>query len=684
MIDFIADLFPDLLSVAETKPSKISLMPRSGSTWTPPRLSTLPSWEGVKRIGIDTETRDPHLTSLGGGCRRENSYVVGYSFYIEGGPSFYLPFRHEAGGNVPFNHARQYLQDQSRVFTGELVGMNLPYDLDWLKHDLGVEFNRVSFFRDIGIADPLIYELHDYYNMNAIAERHGVPSKDETLLLKRAEQLGLHPKKDLWKMHSEDVGSYAEYDAELPVKILAKQQKLLDAHQLQEIFDLESQVLPVLLKMRQRGVLIDQQKLAEIENYSILEETAQLREASRLTGVRLGLGDVWKVAALAPAFEAIGITLPKTATGKPSFTKDDVLEYDHPVAYAIQRARNVNKLRTTFAQSIRNHMVNGRIHCTFNQIARETEAGDQAGARYGRLSCTHPNMQQQPSRGEFAAMWRAIYLPEPGAIWSCNDYSQQEPRWTTHFANVMQYPKAAEAAAEYRDNPDTDNHDMMSKLTETPRKEAKAIYLGLCYGEGGAKLCTTLGLPTRWCLSVGGYRDRRVFYFENESQAREAAREVKEKKFLYECAGEKGQEILDKFNNKAPFIKMLSKRVQDKANEVGFIRTVGGRRLNFVGKVDASGYDYTYRALNRLIQGSSADQMKKAMVLIDQNMPEFFLQLQVHDDLNSSASSPDEALRAATIMKEAFSATVPFKVDVELGPSWGQITSLEKFLKGAA
>lgn len=678
------DLFPELKKAKEPKPSKVALVPRSGSTWKPPKLSSLPSWEGVGKIGFDTETKDPHLTTLGSGCRREDSYVVGYSFHLENGPSFYIPLKHEAGGNVDFEHAKQYLQDQAKYFTGELVGMNLPYDLDWVDHDLGVKFKQAKFFRDIGIADPLIYELHDSYKMDSIAERHNIKKKDETQLQARAKQLGLHPKKDLWKMHSEDVGEYAQYDAELPMLILAQQQKLIDAHQLQEIFDLESRVLPVLLKMRQRGVRIDQNKLSEIEAFCIKEATAQMKEVHRLTGILIDIKDLNKVTALAPALEAIGVTLPKTPTGKDSFKKDDVIGYDHPVANAIQRARSVDKIRTTFVKSIRKHMINGRIHCTFNQIARETEAGDQAGARYGRLSCTHPNMQQQPSRGEFAEFWRSIYLPEEGAIWSCNDYSQQEPRWTTHFANVMGYPMAKEAAKEYWDNPLTDNHDMMAKLTGVPRKEAKAIYLGLCYGEGGAKLCRTLGLPTRWCLSVGGYRDRRVFYFEDESEARAAARECKEKKFLYECAGERGQSILDQFDAKAPFIKLLAKKATEKANEVGFIRTIGKRRLNFVEKADASGYDFTYRALNRLIQGSSADQMKRAMVLIDSMMPEFFLQLQVHDELDSSADSIAQCRKTGKIMSEAFEATVPFKVDIELGTNWGNIQSMEKFLQGAA
>lgn len=645
---------------------------------TIPDLSQLPSWEGIPRVGIDTETRDPHIRTLGPGVGRPDSYIVGVSLCLEGRPPIYLPIRHEGGGNLPIETVAQYLRDQFQGFTGEIVGMNLSYDLSWLDHDLGVTWPSVKAFRDIAIADPLIYELHASYSMDAIAKRHGCRMKDESVLTAKAEALGLHPKKDLWKLPAQDVALYAATDAEIPLEILRKQEKLIEAFNLTKIWELETQVLPVLLKMQKRGVLIDQDQLARVEQWSIEEETKALALVHRETGIQIGLGEVWKASALSPVFTAIGITLPRTPTGKPSVKKGDVLNYNHPVATAVNRAREVNKLRTTFVKSVRNHMVNGRIHCRYNQIAREDDYGDQAGARYGRLSCSNPNLQQQPSRGEFAGLWRGIYIPEPGAFWACNDFSQQEPRWTTHFASIMKLPKAEEAAHEYRTNPKVDNHDMMAKLTGLDRKPAKAIFLGLCYGEGGAKLCHTMGLPTRWALSLGDYSDRETLYFETEAEAREAARNQPKgrKKFLYEAAGEEGQRILNQFNEKAPYIKQLSKKAQARAEDVGFIRTVGGRRLNFEEKADMSGYTFTYRALNRLIQGSSADQMKRAMVEIDRSMPDTFLQLQVHDETDSSVADCREARMIAEIMRESTQASVPFRVDIEMGMNWGNLVAI--------
>jgi DNA polymerase I-like protein with 3'-5' exonuclease and polymerase domains len=321
-------------------------------------------------------------------------------------------------------------------------------------------------------------------------------------------------------------------------------------------------------------------------------------------------------------------------------------------------------------------MINGRIHCTFNQIARETEGGDQKGARYGRLSCVDPNLQQQPARDEFAAMWRSIYIPEEGAVWGCLDYSQQEPRWTTHFSALMGLPKAEEAARRYREDPTTDNHTMMAELTGLPRKQAKGIYLGLCYGEGGAKLCDDLGLPTRWAVSVSiGRGKREVHYAETQHEAMAKRTELSmqdgAETFMWRAAGEEGQQILNTFDNRAPFIKKLAKEAEKRAKQKGYITTLSGRRLHFPEGM-GGGYDWTHKALNRLIQGTSADQTKSALVAADAEG--YYLQLQVHDEFDGSFGSVAEAKACAKIMSEIIPNTqVPFKVDVEMGPSWGQI-----------
>ncbi|WP_217468822.1 DNA polymerase, partial [Staphylococcus aureus] len=279
------------------------------------------------------------------------------------------------------------------------------------------------------------------------------------------------------------------------------------------------------------------------------KETEALAQVRSITGHRIAVGDVWKPEVIAPALEHIGIKLNKTSQGKPNIDKELLGSIDHPVADLLERARKVNKLRTTFASSVRDHMVNGRLHGTFNQLRRQKddESDGTAGAAYGRLSSEHPNLQQQPARDEFAMMWRAIYLPEEGQHWASNDYSQQEPRMAVHYACLAKdlighqaWLSAIEARDKYRNDPNTDNHQMMADMAGIKRKDAKEIYLGLSYGMGGAKMCRKLGLPTMMAV-----RGPRFQLFDVNSP--EGQRLVAEGARRFEAAGPEGQALLDTF-----------------------------------------------------------------------------------------------------------------------------------------
>ena len=667
--------------------------------WSPPSLSDLPSWKGAKRIAIDAETRDPSIgNKLGGGAIRDG-YTVGWAFAIDGGPKHYLPFRHEGGDNLPLEGALGYLREQIRGFDGEFVGANLSYDVDYGYSD-GFEWHEDAKFRDIQIAAPLINELERSYSLANIGDRLGIQAKDESTLLEAARAHGLDSKKGLWRLPGRYVGKYAEQDVASPLEILCRQEKDIQRLGLQQIWDLETRTLPVLVRMRRRGVRIDFDKLAQIEDWSTIEENKALDFIRRETGIRIGFGDVWKPGALAPALEAIGIRLQKTTTGAPQIDRFLLGGSDHPVCEAILRARKVNKLRTTFAESIRRYEVNGKIHCSFRQIAAETESGEQKGVRYGRLSAVDPNMQQQPSPDrdpEIAGEWRKIFIPEDGALWGCNDYSQQEPRWTTHFAAVMDLPRAREAALRYQTNPDTDNHDMMTRLvygdvkvdewfTDDPkgiykvhRGYSKNIFLGLCYGEGGAKLSRDLNKPTRWGVTYGWGRDRRVEFFDTQRDAMEYKLQL-QKGYVREMAGEEAQTILDNFDKEVPYVRELAKAATERAEGRGHVTTILGRRLNFELRQDGT-FDYTHKALNRIIQGSSADQTKLAICEIDR--AGHYLQLQVHDETDGSYGDVAEAKAVGDIMRDCIKDAypgklyVPFRVDTEVGKNWGEIKGVD-------
>ncbi len=614
------------------------------SAWTPPRVSDLPSWAEAKRVAVDVETYDPTLTTLGPGVRR-GGYVVGVSFAIEDGPAHYLPIRHSHGTNLDEAQVLSYLRQQAFLFRGDLVGANLSYDLDYLAQ-LGIWYEP-SHFRDVQVAEPLLDELQNNYSLDAIAERWGLPGKDEVLLRHAAEAFGVDPKNELFLLPPEYVGAYAEQDVRLPLSLLRRQERKIDEEGLWDIYNLESDLLPVLVKVQRRGVAVSAERLDEVERWCLGEESKALEAVRGIAGVSVAPDDVWKAEAVAKVLRKIGVTVPTTpVTGKASIDKELLASIKHPVAPLLATARRINKIRTTFVKSIRDHLVNGRIHCTLRQLrgtgGEGDREGEEGGGRFGRLSSKNPNMQQQPARDpDLGPLWRSIYVPDDGMVWACLDYSQQEPRWLVHYAELTGCPGAKEAADRYRTDPKTDSHQMMSDLTGLPRKQAKDIFLGKCYNMGGAKLCHSLKLPTEWVTTRSGK--------------------------VVEVAGDEGMRIIQQFDKRVPYVSTISKMCEEKAARVGFIRTTLGRRCRFP-KV-TGGYDWTHKALNRLIQGSSADQTKKAMVEADR--AGFAIQLQVHDELDLSLHDRSEAEPLAEIMRTCVPCRVPMRVDVETGPDWG-------------
>lgn len=650
------------------------------SDWSPPKVSELPSWEGATRVAVDIETRDPDLKKTGIGVRREG-YITGVSFAIqrpedteatlERVPAYYLPVRHEGGDNLDPEHVWAYLRDMAARFKGDIVGANLQYDLDYLA-EMGVEF-QPRFFRDVQLAEPLLDELRMSYSLDNVARYNGFDGKDQLHLEAAAKMFKVDPKSGMWKLPARHVGPYAEVDARLPLRIINRQEKRIaqedDRDQmgarLWDLYDLESRCLPALLAMRRRGVAIDFDQLDRVEARAMREEADQLKELSRLTGHNVTLADINRPTVVGPAIESVIGKLPRTKTGNFELKSATLQQFDHPAVDALIAAKKFNKIRTTFVESIRRHQVNGRVHCTFNQL-RSTDdgSGDSKGTISGRLSSTDPNLQQQPARDPvLGPLWRAIYIPDDGGEWACIDFSQQEPRWLVHFAEVANCRGAHEAAERYRQDPKTDNHDMMTimihgqeawdswdKATKKHhRGNAKTIYLGLCYSMGGGKLARSLGLETEWRETRSGR--------------------------AYEAAGPEAQAILDDFDSKVPFIRELARRAERVAKERGYIRTVLGRRCHFPPAKDGPGYDWTHKALNRLIQGSSADQTKKAMV--EAHEAGIRLQLQVHDELDLTVWSHDEARHLSEIMRNAVPCNVPHRCDIEVGSSWGTIKEIE-------
>lgn len=618
--------------------------------WSPPALADLPSWRGAKRVAFDLETYDPHLKVTGPSVRT-GGHIAGYGFAIDGGPKHYLPIRHKGGDNLDPVQVRQYIKDQFKIFDGTLVGANLAYDLDWAWAD-GIEMPLVQSYRDILVAEPLIDENKYYYSLDSVAKEYLGERKEKTLMLEAARAYGMKKDKDLGAfihlLPGRFVGLYGEQDCALPLKVLRHQEKEIERQDITGIWNLESKVLPVLVKMRQRGVRVDQDKLIQIETRAMQERREAAEFITKQTDVSVGPDDAMKKAILVEALRNAGHRI----AANDSIDKVFIAKHEKacPVVAALGQLRKWDTLRKLSIDPVKAHMVNGRIHCTFNQLVADSDdSRGTKGVRHGRLSCEHVNMQQQPARDEdIGPLWRRVYVPDDGLQWAALDYSQQEPRFLVHFAEVCNFYGAAMAAQRYRDDPDTDNHQMMAEMANIKRKDAKIIFLGLCYNMGQQKLCNDLGLPTKIIEITRGPR--------------------KGQKMV--VAGDEGAQILETFHTKVPFVKRMQELCTERATERGYITTILGRKCRFKKGDDGINYWGTHKALNRLIQGSAADQTKKAMV--DADAAGFALQLQIHDEICLSVESREAAEPLAEIMRNCVNLNVPSKVDIEIGASWGQ------------
>ena len=616
----------------------LPLFPRI-SEWLPP--ASFPNLSEAKEIAIDLETCDPNMESLGPGWPRNDGYIVGYAVAVDGWAG-YFPVAHAGGGNLDKRIVERWIKDVLAT-PADKVMHNAAYDLGWLRV-AGFEVNGTIY--DTMLAAPVLDENRFSYALNSLGFDYLKEVKSEQGLKESASDFGVHPKKELWKLPAMHVGQYAEQDAALTLKLWHHLKVLMRKEEVESVFNLETKVLPVLVDITLKGINFNrvkcEQEMAEMRG----KETKILKYLKSQAGMQV---DIWAAQSIAAAFDRLAIQYPKTAAGAPSFTKSFLDTHEHPLAKMILEARELNKTHGTFLEPYLKHSAkDGRIHTHFNQMRNED-----GGTVTGRLSASNPNLQQVPARHEIIGpLVRGLFLPEDGQIWAANDFSSQEPRLLVHYATLLDLPGAEKMAQAYRDNPDTDFHQMVADMAGIKRKAAKTIGLGLMYGMGKARLANSLDLPL-----------------------------------------DEASELIATFHSKVPFLKgtvdAVMKRVEHPTSG-GSIRTLLGRKCRFplwepvewgVNKAlprEQAAMEYgsrikragTYKGLNKLIQGSAADQTKAAMVAL--HKAGFSLMLQVHDEVALSVRNIDEARAAADIMAKAVTLEVPSRVDVETGLSWGE------------
>ena len=605
--------------------------------WVKP--TEFPDLRHVDEIAIDLETRDPDLIKKGSGSVIGNGEVIGIAVatkHFKG----YFPIAHEGGGNMDRTRVLSWLKDilespSTKVFH------NAIYDVCWLRA-MGFKING-----DIActmIAAALTDENRFRYDLNSLSWHYLGYGKNEAALAEAAEEWGIDPKSEMYKLPAMHVGAYAERDAEVTLGLWQEMKKEIINQDLEDIFDLESDLFHCLVDMRFKGVRVDIERAHQMKKELITQEKELLRKIKTETNIDT---QIWAARSIANVFDMLRLEYPRTEkTASPSFTKNFLQEHEHPVVKMIAQAREINKAHTTFLDSILRYEHNGRIHAEINQLRN---AG--GGTVTGRFSYQNPNLQQIPARNkDLGPKIRSLFIPEEGHRWGVFDYSQQEPRLVVHYASLYKLPSVYDVVDSYSNDSSADFHQTVADMADIPRSQAKTINLGLFYGMGKAKLQAELGVTK-----------------------------------------DKAADLFNTYHSRVPFVKQLMEKASNRAQDRGQIRTLLGRLCRFhlwepnqFGMHKALPHEealrehgpgirraYTYKALNKLIQGSAADMTKKAMLELYKEG--IIPHIQIHDELDISVEDESHAKKIIDVMENAVTLEVPNKVDYEHGDNWGEI-----------
>ena len=604
--------------------------------WTPP--TEFPNLSKYNEIAIDLETKDPDLVKMGSGSVSKNGDVVGIAVAVKGWKGYY-PIAHEGGGNMDRQLVLKWFQSVLNTDSDKIFH-NAMYDVCWIK-SLGLKINGKII--DTMIASALVDENQMRYDLTSCARRYTGQGKDEAALYEAAKSWGVDAKAEMYKLPAMYVGDYAEKDSEITLELWQELKKEIIHQDISSIFNLETELFPVLVDMRFLGVRVDVQGAQQLKQQLVAQEKELLKKIKKETQVDV---QIWAARSIEKVFQKLSLPYERTEkTNSPSFTKNFLSSHEHPLVQCIAKAREINKAHTTFIDTIIKYEHKGRIHADINQIR-----SDSGGTVTGRFSYSNPNLQQIPARNkDLGPLIRSLFIPESGCEWGCFDYNQQEPRLVVHYASLDQDASVFNVQNAYKEG-DADFHTIVAKMAQIPRTQAKTINLGLFYGMGKAKLQAELGVSKQ-----------------------------------------KAEELFSIYHSRVPFVKTLMKSVSNRAQHRGQIRTLGGRLCRFhlwepnsFGLHKALPFEqavqehgpgirraYTYKALNKLIQGSAADMTKKSMLELYKE--KIIPHIQIHDELDISVESDKQAKRIKEVMESAVDLEIPNKVDYESGKNWGDI-----------
>lgn len=559
--------------------------------------------------------------------------LVGLSFAVEPGRAWYLPVGHDYPG-APAQLALDTVRDALRpVFADPArrkLGQHGKYDLHVLRrHGIDVA----------GYADDTMLESFVY---NATASRHDMDSLAKRYLgydtVKYADVTGKGAKAiSFSQVALDDATRYAAEDADVTLRLHRVLSARLAAEPaLERVYrEIEIPLVPVLERIEANGVMIDADELRRQSQDLGKRMLAAQQKATELAGRTFNLDSPKQLQAL--LFDELKLpALIKTPTGQPS-TNEEALEAiadQHELPRVILEYRGLAKLRSTYTDKL-SEIVNpdtGRVHTSYHQ----------AGAATGRLASSDPNLQNIPIRTDDGRrIRRAFVAPEGCKLVAC-DYSQIELRIMAHLSEDDGLLRAFASGADiHRATAAEVFGKAMDEVSGNERRAAKAINFGLMYGMSAFGLARQLG------IGRGEAQDYIALYF-----------------------------------SRYPGVRDFMERTRQDAREKGYVETVFGRRL-YLENIKASNQGLRAgaerAAINAPMQGTAADIIKRAMIVIDAWLAgqggQARMILQVHDELvfETQAGFVDTLVaQAGAMMSAAAELRVPLVVDSGVGDNWDE------------
>jgi DNA polymerase-1 len=571
------------------------------------------------RFCVDTET-----TALDPLC----ADLVGLSFSWQEGRAYYLPVRGPAGSRLLDPGAT--LAALGPVLADpavEKVGQNIKYDMLVLRR-AGVEI--AGPITDTMVLSYLLESGERNHNLDQLAHRfldHTMIPISE-LIGKGKNQITMD------RVEVARVAKYAGEDADATWRLEAILAPKVRNEGLWDLYaELERPLIAVLAGMEAVGIKVDVNRLRQLSDEFAVKLGAIEEEIYQEAGHRFNIGSLPQLRQV--LFDELKLpSTKKTPGGEPS-TDSEVLEelaVKHRLPRLIIEHRQLAKLKGTYLDALPEVAdAGGRIHASFNQGVAAT----------GRLSTSDPNLQNIPIRTETGSQIRQAFVPGfPGWSLLTADYSQIELRVLAHYTED---PALVRAFAE-----DRDIHTAVAArifgvaepaVDPTMRRVAKTVNFGVIYGLSAFGLAARLGIT----------KDEASAFIEA---------------YFKEYAG----------------VDAFITRTLESARDKGRVETILGRRRaingikNTTGRVRNPAERF---AINTVIQGSAADLIKRAMLVVDHRLRVAGLQarmlLQIHDELlfeAPEAEIPQLALLVGEAMTGALDLKVPLKVDLAVGPNW--------------